>query len=77
VRLHCRQSPNGPVSALAVDDPLLPARLAWSWPDLLRHTFAVDVWPVPGVEAACAWWPPSRTPLSMRREHTMRAELLR
>jgi hypothetical protein len=31
-----------PVSALAVDDPLPPARRAWSWPDLLRHTFAVD-----------------------------------
>jgi hypothetical protein len=32
-----------PVSALAADDPLPPARPAWSWPDLLRHTFAVDV----------------------------------
>src|SRR5262249_56192532 len=31
------------VSSLAVDDPPSPARRAWSWPDLLRHTFAVDV----------------------------------
>src|SRR5262249_11642006 len=30
------------VSALAVDDPPSPARRAWSWSDLLRHTFAVD-----------------------------------
>jgi hypothetical protein len=31
------------VSSLAGDDPPSPARRAWSWPDLLRHTVAVDV----------------------------------
>jgi hypothetical protein len=45
--------------------PLLPAApRKWSWPDLMRHTFAVGVLACPRCGGACTWSRPSRTPWS-------------
>ena len=32
-----------PATTVSVEQPVLPAARKWSWPELMRHTFAVDV----------------------------------